>query len=131
MATLSHVRLLVDDFVGCFRFYRDVLGLETKFPEDPPYAEFALGGGKFLALFDRTLQAAAMGENPDGARGTDTVALIFEVDDPDAEHERLRALGVPIVAEPADRTEWGLRTVHVRDPDGNLVELFSEMTQGE
>jgi hypothetical protein len=24
---LTHVRLLVDDFPACFRFYRDVLGL--------------------------------------------------------------------------------------------------------
>lgn len=126
---LSHVRLLVDRFGESFRFYRDVLGLETRFSDEGPYAEFALGGDKYLALFERKLQAIAMGEDPDGARGMDTVALVFRVDDPDAEHDRLRSLGVPIVAEPADRREWGLRTLHVRDPDGNLIELYADLPQ--
>ncbi|WP_343423381.1 hypothetical protein [Candidatus Flexifilum breve] len=26
---------------------------------------------------------------------------------------------------PTNRPDWSMRTVHFRDPDGNLVELFS------
>jgi lactoylglutathione lyase len=44
------------------------------------------------------------------------------VDDVDSEHERLRAAGVRVLAPPTDRP-WGERTLHVADPDGNVVEL--------
>jgi catechol 2,3-dioxygenase-like lactoylglutathione lyase family enzyme len=33
-----------------------------------------------------------------------------------------------IVTQPMDRPEWGLRTAHFRDPDGNLIEIFSNMS---
>jgi lactoylglutathione lyase len=44
------------------------------------------------------------------------------VDDVDTEHERLRGEGVRVLAPPTDRP-WGERTLHVADPDGNVVEL--------
>ncbi|MFN2614454.1 MAG: VOC family protein [Actinomycetota bacterium] len=125
---LTHVRLLVDRFRECFVFYRDVIGLETSFPEhDGPYAEFNLGDDRHLGLFDRSLMDAAIGEAAGRARGADVTALIFHVDDPDAEARRLRGLGVPLLAEPTDRPQWGERTVHVRDPDGNIVELYKDI----
>jgi uncharacterized glyoxalase superfamily protein PhnB len=42
------------------------------------------------------------------------------VDDCDATVERLRAVGVAIVEEPADQP-WGERIARVLDPDGNAV----------
>jgi lactoylglutathione lyase len=48
--------------------------------------------------------------------------VAFFVDDPDAEHERLRRAGVQVLAPPTDRP-WGERTLHLADPDGNVVEL--------
>lgn len=124
---MTHVRLLVDDFRGCFRFYRDVIGLETTWSEgDGPYAEFRLGGDKYLGLFARALMTDAVGtgELPPRAPAQDAFALIIQVDDVDDEAERLRGDGIALVTEPADRPDWGLRTIHLRDPDGNLVELF-------
>lgn len=37
----------------------------------------------------------------------------------------LRSLGVPIIEGPVTRTGavWPLRSIYVRDPDGNLVEI--------
>jgi uncharacterized glyoxalase superfamily protein PhnB len=51
------------------------------------------------------------------------VAIIFETDDVDAAIEELRGRGAPVSAEPADRTDWGIRVGYIRDPDGNLLEL--------
>ena len=49
----SQVRLLVDDFPGCFRFLHDSLGLECTFGgEDDGYASFKAGAGT-LAVFRR------------------------------------------------------------------------------
>ncbi|HVL33232.1 MAG TPA: VOC family protein [Actinomycetota bacterium] len=131
---LTHVRLLVEDFAECFRFYRDVMGLEPSVPDEHgPYAEFKLGGDRYLALFDRALMAEAVGTTglPAWADVQDRGMLIFEVADPDAEAERLRGQGIPITAEPENRPLWGLRTVHLRDPDGNLIELYRRLTKEE
>ena len=48
--------------------------------------------------------------------------LAFFVEDVDAEYERLRRMAVPMLTPPTDRP-WGERTLHIADPDGNLVEL--------
>jgi hypothetical protein len=32
-------------------------------------------------------------------------------------------VGAPVSAEPADRSDWGIRVGYVRDPDGTLIEL--------
>ena len=48
------------------------------------------------------------------------------VEDVDAVASGLRARGVPLLAEPADRP-WGHRTVHVADPDGFVVEFAQEI----
>ena len=114
---LSQVRLLVDDFPGCFRFLRDALGLEcTSGGEDEDYASFAAGGGT-LALFRRAGQAGVVELRAAG----DSALVVLEVDDVDAEATRLAEL---IVAGPVSRPEWGGRVAYVRDPDGNMFELF-------
>lgn len=41
----------------------------------------------------------------------------------DAEAERLRASGVVLETEPATYPGWGIRAAHLRDPDGNLIEI--------
>lgn len=52
-------------------------------------------------------------------------ALIFEVKDVDAVAKRLRRRGVRLLAGPTNRPAWQLRTVHLRDPDGYLIEIYS------
>jgi lactoylglutathione lyase len=119
---LTYVRLLVDDFPACFRFYRDVLSFEPTFgDEDGGYADFDAGADVSLALFVRRYQTDQVGA-PADASG-DKVALIFQVDAVDTAIEDLRGRGAPVSGEPADRADWGVRVAYVRDPDGNLIEL--------
>jgi catechol 2,3-dioxygenase-like lactoylglutathione lyase family enzyme len=55
---LTHVRLLVDDFAACFRFYRDVVGLARTFGDETSgYADFKVvhlrdPPGNLLELFE-------------------------------------------------------------------------------
>jgi len=44
--------------------------------------------------------------------------VYFYVEDVDALHEKLTAKEVPIKMPPTDQT-WGVREIHVVDPDGN------------
>ncbi len=124
---LNQVRLLVTDFDACFRFYRDVLELPVGFGEEGDvYADFKLGGDLTLALFERQEMAKAVGTTnlPATADSQDRTVVVFGVDDLEATVTHLRAQDVEIVAEPTNRPDWGMRTAHFRDPDGNLIEIF-------
>ena len=50
---LTHVRLLVSDRSGAYRFSKDVPGLTTTWEENPGYAEFEIAPGIALAIFPR------------------------------------------------------------------------------
>ena len=112
----SQVRLLVDDFEEAFRFYRDELGLEATFGAEPPYASFRAGEGA-VAIFER----GGQGETVELRGAGDSALLVLELDDVDAAVSRL---GDRVVAGPVDRPDWGGRVAYLRDPSGNLIELF-------
>jgi catechol 2,3-dioxygenase-like lactoylglutathione lyase family enzyme len=56
----------------------------------------------------------------------DHIQLHFEVDDVDAEYERLRGEGLAF-EEPPDDKPWGWRVAAVRDPAGHTVELVKPL----
>jgi catechol 2,3-dioxygenase-like lactoylglutathione lyase family enzyme len=122
---LSQVRLLVDDFGEAFRFYRDELGLAPGFGSEgePPYASFAAGDGT-VAIFERGGQEGAVQLRPPG----DSTLLVLEVDGVDAEVERLSDR---VEQSPVDKPEWGGRVAYLRDPSGNLIELFQSIPMTE
>jgi lactoylglutathione lyase len=121
---LTQVRLLVDDYVRCFSFYRDVLGLEVTFGDPASgYATLRSGDAGTVALFDRAEQQEAIELRPPG----DGSLLTFEVDDVDAfcaEHDDF------VLGPPRDRTDWGIRVAYMRDPDGNLLEVHHPIAMG-
>lgn len=120
---LAQIRLLVTDFRGCYRFYRDVLGLAPQFPaEDGPYAKFSCDEGSAgLALQDRGQMARVLGElaaPPAGYRSL----VVLRVDDLDGYCARLTARGAVLAHGPAPMADR-MRVAHLQDPEGNLVEL--------
>jgi len=120
----GQIRLLVDDMAASVRFYRDVLGLKlVSGDEDDAYNAFHSDGSDVeLALFLRTLQAEAMGIAMPAPSG-DSCVLNVVVDDVDAAYASLQTQGIAFVTPPTDRPAWGLRTAHLRDPQGYLIEL--------
>lgn len=127
----SFTRLLVRDFAANYRFYRDVMGFTVAFGEEHDvYADFKTGEVT-IALFDRGAMAEAIGTTdlPSTATVQDSVALCFAVENVDAACADLRAKGVTLVTEPQDRSEWMIRTAHFRDPEGNLLEVFSTIAE--
>ncbi|WP_026412956.1 VOC family protein [Actinomadura oligospora] len=126
-------RLLVDDFDACARFYtaalRELLGVEpVRILPAASYANWDLDGEAVLSLFGRAAIAAVTGTSGQAATsGQDRSMLVFKVDDVDAATKTLEGFGATIAAAPTDRPDWGpnLRTAHLRDPEGNLLELQS------
>ncbi|MBR7832897.1 VOC family protein [Actinospica durhamensis] len=126
MMKVSQLRVLVDDFTASYHFYHHVLGLEPQSAnqESGPYACFEdPDGGADVALFERRFMAASIGA-PYPERGTaDHAVLVFRVDDVDDTYAKAVAAGATSVAEPTARPDWGLRSAHLRAPEGTLIEL--------
>lgn len=118
------MRLLVDDFGAAFRFYRDELGLEPSFgDESSGYASFSSRGGT-IAIYERAGQGSVVQLRAPG----DSTLTVLAVDDVDAAVERLSGR---VVEAPQDQPEWGGRVAYLRDPSGNLLELFQELPAAE
>lgn len=120
----THTRVLVTEYRECFRFYRDVLGLEVEWGDaEGGYADFRTGETT-LALFDRTAMAEAVGtgDQPVAANQQDEVTLVFGVESVDNAYKKLRS-EVEFITEPHSRPGWGIRVAHFRDPAGTLIEI--------
>jgi lactoylglutathione lyase len=121
----THVRLLVKDYPLCFQFYRDVLGFKAVWgDENSGYADFETESA-IIALFGREEMAGAVDKSdlPFDVAAQDRASLIFEAHNVDEVTKELKTKGVVFETGPTDRPEWGIRTAHFRDPDGNLIEI--------
>lgn len=89
------------------------------FAEIPtPVGTLAIGSEKTVPLF---------GQGSAEPAANRTAILEFIVDDVDAEFARLRERLADVVTEPTTMP-WGNRALLFRDPDGNLVNLFTPVT---
>jgi lactoylglutathione lyase len=130
MMRLSHIRLLTNQYPEMFRFYRDALDLRVRWgDEHGVYADLDTGNGVDIALFSRARIAEMIGTSghPEKSKAQDPVMLIFAVDDVDFRANRLIEQGATLVNPPADQPDHGIRSAHLRDPDGNLIELNTEL----
>ena len=127
-------RLLVADFDTAAAFWeralRDLLGIEpVKLLPEAGYANWDLDGEAVLVLFSRSAIAKAVGTDalPAVPAAQDSAMLVLRVPQVDEATDRLTSHGAAVVSPPQDRPDWGpgLRTAHLRTPDGTLVELQS------
>ncbi len=129
----SNVRLLVKDFAKCFKFYTKQLGLEPAWgDENSGYASFKVADGiEGLALFVSDWMAPSVGNadkrQPIAMREKSMIS--FSVDNVDETFAALKAKGVVFISEPMDMPDWGMRTLYLRDPEENLIELFTPLPQ--
>jgi uncharacterized glyoxalase superfamily protein PhnB len=60
----------------------------------------------------------------------DGLLVVFVVENIDAEYERLRTEGVPVVTS-IETEPWGERYFQIEDPNGIIIQLVQWMTQPE
>ena len=114
--------LYADDVPAAAAFYSDVLGLRPLEEPDELSAVFRLADGGVILIFDPARSEVPGRPVPShGARGPGHIALSVEPGALEAFAENLRSHGVEIEHERV--WERGGRSVYVRDPAGNSVEL--------
>ncbi|QCH22890.1 VOC family protein [Mycobacteroides salmoniphilum] len=117
-------RIITADVDRLVTFYEMITDAEAVwgnelFAEIPtPVGTLAIGSEKTVPLFGHGSAESAANR---------TVILEFIVDDVDAEYARLREQLTEVVTEPTTMP-WGNRALLFRDPDGNLVNLFTPVT---
>ncbi|MBD2164829.1 VOC family protein [Calothrix membranacea FACHB-236] len=126
---LSHLRLLVSNYKDTFLFYRDLLGLNLDWgDEESGYAEFSTGAIQIAVLKKELMAQVIPSENPlSSSASQDKTTLIFAVDNVDEVYQKLKDHNTKLVTPPTDRSDWGIRTAHFRDPDGNLIEIYTNL----
>lgn len=125
-AHAATVRYFVDDMDAAVTFYSHALGFEEELRPAPAFAMLYRGDLRLLlslptephALGDGTLPVPGTGFNRMSLRVTDLVGTVDE----------LRAQGVSLAT--AITAGPTVHTVLLRDPAGNLVELFEPRGSG-
>jgi catechol 2,3-dioxygenase-like lactoylglutathione lyase family enzyme len=111
----SRMLLRPADYQRSLRFYRDEIGLAIA-------REYGAGTVFFAG---QALLELAGWSDPDHSRGPFPGALWLQVRDIAATQTELEGRGVPIARE-ARQEPWGLREMHVTDPDG-ITLIFVEV----
>ncbi|MFI5610185.1 VOC family protein [Amycolatopsis sp. NPDC051903] len=121
----ASVRLITDDVDRLVTFYELVTGTPATW-STPDFAEvcfpsatLAIGSTRTVALFAPGSAAPASNRS---------AILEFLVADVDTRHEFLRGHLSDVVTPPTTMP-WGNRAFLFRDPDGNLVNLFTPVTE--
>jgi len=121
--------LYVEDVAGAVSFYEEAFGLERRFvDESGQYAEMETGQTALafasLELEEANLPAGIRKNDPTGLPAGIEIAFVSQ--DVDAAFEAATQAGAARVAEPTIKP-WGQKVAYVRDLDGVLVEIGSEM----
>jgi uncharacterized glyoxalase superfamily protein PhnB len=127
---LVQARIVTDDVAALAAFYARLVGAGVALNEyyvEVPTPSMSIG-------FSRrrfTEHSAAPGHvSPAAPERPGEMILDFEVEDADAEYQRIAALGVTLVMPPTTQP-WGNRSMICTDPEGNLINVFSRPKDGE
>jgi predicted enzyme related to lactoylglutathione lyase len=118
------IRIITGDVAGLVEFYERVTGVQATWSNED-FAEIVTPGATIAIGGTRTVPLFAEGS----ARPADnhTVITEFLVDDVDRAYAELSGYVTTFVNEPTTMP-WGNRSLLFRDPDGNLVNLFTPVT---
>jgi predicted enzyme related to lactoylglutathione lyase len=117
-------RVITADVKRLVTFYEMVTGVTAVWGNDL-FAEIFTAVGTLAIGSDKTVPLFGQGSAEPAANRS--VIIEFIVDDVDSEYERLREQLSEVVTEPTTMP-WGNRALLFRDPDGNLVNLFTPVT---
>jgi len=119
-------RIITADVKRLVSFYEEVTGSKlTLYTED--FAELITEAGTLAIGSTRTLQLFG-GDHVARPAANRTAIIEFRVADVDAEYGRLADRITGALVQAPTTMPWGNRSLLFRDPDGNLVNFFTPVT---
>ena len=123
---LVSVRIITDNVQGLVKFYEQVSGIPA-IQYTPDFAEMQTELATLAIGSSNTLQFFG-GEEVAQAAQNRTAIIEFSVDDVEQDYERLTDLLKRCLVQKPTTMPWGNKSLLFRDPDGNLVNLFTPVT---
>ncbi len=119
------LRIITADIKRLVTFFEAATALPAKwYTED--FAELVTPSFTLAIGSTRTLQF--FGEGVAEAASNKSVIIEFLVENVDADYERINTLTDDIVQAPTTMP-WGNRSLLFRDPDGNLINFFTPVSE--
>jgi predicted enzyme related to lactoylglutathione lyase len=123
--SFASIRVVTSDVRRLVGFYEQVTGVPAAWSTDE-FAELRTGAATLAVVGTETL--AVFGGPIARPAANQSVIIDFRVEDVDAEYQRLAGgLELDLVQKPSTMP-WGNRSLLLRDPEGNLVNLFTPVT---
>ena len=123
---LVSARIITNDVKVMVDFYKQITGMPVV-QYTPDFAELQTKTATLAIGSKRTLQFFG-NENIAEAAQNRSVFIEFLVPDVDKDYERLAGFLQPYLVQKPTTMPWGNKSLLFRDPDGNLVNLFTPVT---
>jgi len=124
--SLVSIRIITADINGLVKFYEQVTGIKVV-QYTPDFAELQTKTATLAIGSTRTLHFFG-GESVAQAAQNRSAIIEFLVDDVEKDYERLADFLKPYIVQEPTTMPWGNKSLLFRDPDGNLVNLFTPVT---
>ncbi|MDQ0644916.1 VOC family protein [Microbacterium murale] len=122
---LAATRIITDDVDALVAFYEAVTGITAE-RLHPMFAELRTPSGTLAIASSATVPL--LGHDAAEARANRSITLDLLVDDVDETYKALQDVVEMFVNEPTVMP-WGNRSLLVRDPDGNLLNFFTPISE--
>lgn len=123
-STPVSIRIITADIKRLVQFFEDVTATTAQWATDD-FAELVTNS--FILAIGSTRTLAFFGEGVAQAATNKSVIIEFLVEYVDEDYERIQDLNCEIVQKPTTMP-WGNRSLLFRDPDGNLINLFTPVS---
>jgi lactoylglutathione lyase len=120
---LEHVGIMVKDIQTSIEFYTNVVGFSLKGQIVHPNGEIKLAFLGFNESEETELELI-QGYNDNLPVEGKVHHIALTVDDVEAEHDRLKSLGVTFIEQEITTLPNGARYIFFAGPDGEWIELF-------
>ncbi|WP_423149421.1 VOC family protein [Rubrolithibacter danxiaensis] len=123
---LLSIRIITVNFEGLVKFYEQVTGTAVV-QYTPDFAELKTQTATLAIGSTNTLQFFGGDEVAKAAQNSSAI-IEFKVDDVEKDYERLADYLQNYIVQKPTTMPWGNKSFLFRDPDGNLINLFTPVT---
>ena len=124
--SLVSIRIITENVGGLVKFYEQLTGMRVV-QYTPDFAELQTKTATLAIGSTKTLQFFG-GENVAQPSQNRSVIIEFMVEDVEKDYERLTNFLHSTLVQKPTMMPWGNKSLLFRDPDGNLVNLFTPAT---